>query len=105
MIPEFDNVYCSLSTRRSKDWIASRFRKAGWSIRHCTWTDYEVTSDYAELVIEGDRTILMSGAVADFDTHIPSVVAILDENHIGYTIELYDAAGNLLKTLISTPDV
>ncbi len=104
MIPEFSNVYGLLSTRRSKDWITSCFKKAGWSMRKCTWTDYEIDSDYAELIIEGDETILMHGAIADFDSNASSVVAILEENGIGYSIEHYDQAGNLLKILTNIPD-
>ncbi|WP_417384554.1 hypothetical protein [Gimesia sp.] len=73
-------------------------------MRKCTWTDYEIDSDYAELIIEGDETILMHGAIADFDSNASSVVAILEENGIGYSIEHYDQAGNLLKILTNIPD-
>ena len=104
MIPEFNNLYASLSTSHSKDWIASCFKNAGWAIRHCTWADYEVECDFAELVIEGDTEILLSGAVASFDAAVPFVATILEENRVGYSIEYYDETGNLLRRITNMPD-
>ncbi|MCA9026966.1 MAG: hypothetical protein KDA86_17295 [Planctomycetaceae bacterium] len=104
MLPNFNNVYGSLTTRRSKAWIAKRFKKAGWSTRECSWYGYEVECDYAELVIEGESPILMSGAVADFDTNISSIMAILATNGIGFTIDRFDESGNLLRTVVNTID-
>ena len=100
MLPDFNNVYGSLFTRRSKGWVASRFAKAGWSVRTCSWTDHELTLDGVELTLEGDKGgILLSGAVDDFETRIASVVAVLEENGVVYSFEHYDEAGGLLRTL------
>lgn len=104
MLPEFNNLYGSLFTRRSKAWVASRFKKAGWAVRMCTWTDYEVASEYAELVIEGEGEMLVQGAMIDFGDNIASVLTVLEENSVLYSIEHYDNVGGLLQTLTSHLD-
>jgi hypothetical protein len=64
-VPDCSNFYSSLHTSLSREQVAGLYGAIGWRVRKCSWVDYEVISDWADLVIEAERPILMHGPVAD----------------------------------------
>lgn len=57
--------------------IAQLYGALGWEVRKCSWFDYEISSDWAELTIEAESPIFMDGGVADLATHAEELVAPL----------------------------
>jgi hypothetical protein len=64
-LPDRSNFFSSLHTSLSKKQVARLYGALGWHVRKCSWVDYEVVSDWAELVIEAESPMLMHGSVAD----------------------------------------
>jgi hypothetical protein len=69
----FAALWTSLSRRR----VARLFARLGWSVRKCSWTDYEVCSPFAELVIEAESPILLHGPVADAEAESGGVCVVV----------------------------
>lgn len=88
-IPDASNFFSSLDTTLSKRHIARLYGALGWQVRKCTWVDYEVTSDWAELVIESERPILMHGSVADLLARAEELVAPLRVAKVSFSAECY----------------
>jgi hypothetical protein len=61
----------------------------GWNVRKCSWTDYEVSNDWSELVIESETPILMHGMVADLPTRVEELVAPLRAACVSFSAECY----------------
>ena len=57
------DIYITLDTQCSRSGINALFTKCGWASRMCSWTEYEITSDFAELVIASESPLLMSGGI------------------------------------------
>lgn len=89
LIPDSSNFYSSLQTTWSRERIAALYGKLGWRVRKCSWDDYEVISDWAELVIEARNPILMHGPVADLPARVEELVAPLRAAGISFTAECY----------------
>jgi hypothetical protein len=87
--PNFANFYSTLETALSKKQIADLYGAIGWHVRKCTYVDYEITSDWAELIIEADSPILMHGAVADLPARAEEAVSPLRNANIGFVAECY----------------
>jgi hypothetical protein len=68
-----------------------------WSVRKCSWTDFEVTSPFAELVVEAESPILMHGPVADVESNVDRILAPLRAAGVADTAECYDAGGEMLR--------
>ena len=96
MIPDSSNFFASLDTARSRRAIAGLFAPT-WIVRECSWTDYEVRSPFAELIIEAESPMLLHGPVAEVEVNADRILATLRAAGIGYAAECYDAAGVLLK--------
>lgn len=100
MAPEFFDFFATLDTRCSRRRIAALFAPPTWSVRKCGWTDYEVISTFAELVIEADSPILLHGLAispsADVEATIDRILALLRAAGIGYTAECYNSTGSLI---------
>lgn len=71
--------------------------RLGWSVRKCSWTDYEIRSPFAELVIEAEAPILMHGPVSDVEANADRILAPLRDAGVGYCAEFYTADGSLLR--------
>ena len=97
MIPEFSNFFATLHTTRSRRWVAGRFRSPTWSVRKCSWTAYEVISQFADLIIEAESPIVLHGPVAEVKASADRILAILRVASISYNAECYDAGGQLLR--------
>lgn len=88
-LPNSSNFFSSLRTAMSKEHVARLYGALGWQVRKCSWVDYEVISDWAELVIEAEDPILMHGSVVDLATRAEELVAPLRAAGIDFTAECY----------------
>ena len=92
-ISDAENLHGVLHTELSNDRVAAAFRERGWSWRKCSWTEHEVSCGYAELVIRDVKPYLVSGEVADIESHLPEIVGILVSIGVEYEIDYEDANG------------
>jgi len=100
--PAASNLFCALDTMLAKESVAGLYEQRGWSVRRCSWSDYEVRCDWAELVIDGDSPILMHGPVTDVVKRVKEILEPLHAAGISFTAECYDADGTLLEVIRST---
>jgi hypothetical protein len=93
-------IHIGLHARLSPQQVAELYRPLGWRIRKCSWVDYEIRCEWAELVIEdpGD-TILMHGPLADGLANADRILGPLRKFGVTYEGELYDENGELLQQL------
>ena len=97
MIPESSTFFAALNTALPRRRIAEWFTPPTWVVRQCDWTDYEVSSPFAELVIEADSPTLLHGPVAEVEANADRILGALRAAGIGYKAEGYDADGELLR--------
>ena len=88
-IPDGSNYFSALDTTLSREKVAQLSGALGWRVRKCSWVDYEVISDWAGLVIEAERPILMHGPVADLLARAQELVAPLRAASVSFTAECY----------------
>lgn len=96
-IPDASNFYSALDTTWPRQRVANLFRLLGFEVRKCSWVDFEITCDWAELVIEAEAPVLMHGPVADVLANAEKLLARLREAQIEYSAECYDENGALLQ--------
>jgi len=87
-LPDRTNFYSSIDTTLTRE-VAALFGGLGWRVRKCSWVDYEVISDWAELVIESEAPILMHGLVADLPARAEELVAPLRAAGLSFSAECY----------------
>ncbi len=97
MPPRMSDFTASLGTRRSRRWVARLFKSPTWRIRKCSWSDYEITAPFAELVIEAESPILLHGPVDDIEANVDRILAPLRAAGIAYEAECYEDCGELLR--------
>ncbi len=97
VIPDSSNFYAALHASLSRRRVAGLYARLGWSVRKCSWTDYEIRSPFAELVIEAEAPILMHGPVSDVEANADRILAPLRDAGVGYCAEFYTADGSLLR--------
>ena len=102
-LPDSSNFFSSLHTSLSKKQVARLYEALGWRVRKCSWVDYEVVSDWAELVIEAGFPILVHGLVADLPARVEELVTPLRTAGISFAAECYapEPDGKLLLELRS----
>ncbi len=83
------NFYSGLTTALTRAEVAALYGAQGWRVRKCSWVDYEVFSDWAELVIEAESPILTHGMVADLPARAEDLVAPLRAAGVAFTAECY----------------
>jgi hypothetical protein len=83
------NFFLALDTTLSQEQVAGLYRAIGCRVRKSSWFDYEVLSDWAELVIEAERPILMHGWVANLPTRAEELVTPLRAAGVSFTGECY----------------
>ncbi len=100
-LPDAANFFCALDTGLTRKQIARLYGALGWRVRRCAWADYEVASDWAELVIEAEAPVLMHGLVADLLARAEELVAPLRAAGVAFTAECYgpDPGRELLREL------
>jgi hypothetical protein len=99
-LPDTSNLFGSLDSALPPERVANLFAYRGWQVRRCSWTDYEVTCEFAELVIEPSSSksncVLIHGAVADVVANLPRIVEPLASAEIPYFLECYDEKFELI---------
>lgn len=60
-------------------------------MRSCSWTDFEISHEQFDLLIEGEDEILISGCI-DVD-YFNDFVSQIKQSELIYTFELYDHEG------------
>jgi hypothetical protein len=98
-LPDGSNLFGALRTELARRDIANLFVKAGWSMRNSAWDDYELTSTFAELILEADAPILLHGSVEEIETNALAIASILEDAGIEFVLECHDTSGVLLTTL------
>jgi hypothetical protein len=87
-IPDRSNFFASLAPGLSPARIANLYRNAGWVVRKCEWTAYELRCDWADLVLQGDAApMLLHGAVADFPARADELLAPLKAAGVEVTVD------------------
>lgn len=95
VIPEGSNFYAQLRTKMSAQDVAELYSKAGWSIRKCGWTEFEVTIANAELVI-GASPVIIHGTVANVVDNLAIITRPLTDNGVEFSSECYAPDGSLI---------
>lgn len=95
-LPECSNLFGRLVTGFNKADIAQWYVAEGWQSRASSWTDFELSTPWATLVLEGTRDILLHGCV--LPERIQEVLAPLQRRGIAYEIEHYDEDESLLAS-------
>ncbi len=88
-VAEWGSFFSSLDTTLSREQIARLYEAIGWRVRKCSWVDYEVVSEWADLVIEAEAPILMHGPVANLRSRGEELVAPLRNAGVAFTAECY----------------
>jgi len=96
MSEEYD-FYATLHSTRSRRQIARLFRPPIWRVRKCTWTDYEIASEFAELTLEAESPALLHGWVTDLEVNTELVLAPLRAGAVAYTAEVSKTGGDLQR--------
>jgi len=66
------------------------FSKAGWSSRMCSWSEHEITSDFAELVIASEAPVQINGGIDRAPESVDKILLILDAANVNYSFAVYD---------------
>lgn len=103
-LPETANFYSSLQTRISKQRIAELYRPLAMDVRKCGQDEFEISCNWAELVLEADSPILMHGLVADVADNAEKLLAPLKWAAIAYKAECYDEGGDLIREFAWSAD-
>ena len=69
--------------------VSQLYEKRGWSIRKCGRSEYEISSDWAELVLESESPLLLHGPVADLPARADELLEPLRTAGIPFTAEYY----------------
>lgn len=92
------DIYMTLDTRLPSSKINALFSRAGWSSRMCSWTEHEITSDFAELVIASEAPVLISGGIDRAPESVDKIHSILDAANVNYSFDVYDENDCLLRS-------
>lgn len=88
-MPERNNFYSELFLQ-STEAVIIKFQNEDWSVNKCSFTDFEMTNNWSELVLaKTDNNLLLHGAVAYHQDNINMIKNILDSFNCGYNIEFY----------------
>lgn len=60
-IPDATNLFCTVATDLSREEVAGAFVAAGWAQRRRGLGEHELSSDFAELVLDGNDPLLLHG--------------------------------------------
>jgi hypothetical protein len=95
-LPDRTNFYSSVRTELGPEAVARLFAPPVWTVRKCSWTDYEAISEFAEVVIESSNPVLVHGPVADVTVNGVRVVEPLAAAGLSGSFECYDDADALI---------
>ncbi|MCA9131304.1 MAG: hypothetical protein KDB22_29670 [Planctomycetales bacterium] len=63
----------------------------------CSWTEHEITSDYAELAIASQSPLLISGSVGRAPASVDKLLSALDAAGVNYKCQLFDENGCVIR--------
>jgi hypothetical protein len=76
-LPEKNNFYAFFMCV-DKARVAEVFSSNGWQLRKSSWTDFELTNDWSELILEGEeKEPLMNDAIIYDKVNIDKLDAVL----------------------------
>ncbi len=96
-LPDNPNFYGSVYSAERAETVAMKFESAGWRVRKAGWAEFEIVSDYAELISESSDPVLLHGLVADVLNNGPRICGVLSDNALEYKSEAYDGEDRLIK--------
>lgn len=89
IMPENNNCYAELMLP-STEIVIVKFQQEGWSVKKCSFTDFEMRNNWSELTLaKTDNELLLHGAVAFHQDNINIIKNILDSFDCGYNLEFY----------------
>jgi hypothetical protein len=97
MIPTGTNVYGIIDSSLSKEEITKKFSAHGWRISKASWFDWEITNDFAELILEGNEQLLIHGPVSP--DYFNTLAEKMKEIELSFSLELYDENQNLVTVI------
>jgi hypothetical protein len=83
--------------------VVRAFETAGWRVRKCTWVDWEVRSDGAELVIEATEPPVFYGRIQR-SASARETLAPLGAARVRWRAEVREEGGVVLARLESDGD-
>ncbi len=110
-LPDAPNLYALLWTDLDAGEVAALYEALGFRVRRSAWTEFEIGSEWAELVLvrphsepgEARAPILMNGSVADAARRADALAAPLRAAGIGFSIECYDERRVLVREIVDGP--
>jgi hypothetical protein len=87
-IPSTANFFSTIESN-SRERVAGLYRRAGWEVRECSRTEYEVTCQWADLMIQSQAPVLLWGGVAGLLDHADELLAPLRTANIKFSAEFY----------------
>jgi hypothetical protein len=93
-----NNTYGAVRDVTSLDELSNGFGRLGWSVRRTGWEEHEAECSWCRVTFfDTGGSYSLSGVVDP--TRDRDLALILTSLGVGYEIELYDTARNLLRTL------
>lgn len=86
-IPDKPNFFSTIGAGFTRQQIVELYREAGWQVRKCGWTDYEIKSDWAELILEGESPLLLHGSVSDLPSRAEELLAPLRASGVTFATD------------------
>jgi len=83
-VPDKPNFFSTIGAGFDRRQIAELYREAGWRIRKCDWTSFEIVSDWAELILEGESPVLFHGSVSELPSRAEELLAPLKTNGVAF---------------------
>ncbi|MFJ8976421.1 hypothetical protein [Streptomyces sp. NPDC102282] len=96
-----NNVYATLHGPLRTAAVAEGFERSGWTSRSSSWHGYEVETGWCQIEldpIEQGATLLHGIIVPEA---LDTLASLLTGFGLGFTLELYDDEGGLLRELRS----
>ena len=94
--PGRTNFYGSVLTDWQPQLVARLFAPPLWTVRKCSWTDFQAVSEFAELVIESSNPVLVHGPVVNVTVNSLRVIEPLVDAGLSGTFECYDESDALI---------
>jgi hypothetical protein len=93
---EQNNFYAYLDDI-SKTKLKETLEKRGWTSRKASWTAFELTNSWAEIILDSDDGgTLLNGRVAFHPENLKHLDEIFNLLNVSYCYEFYDNDRNLI---------
>ena len=96
MISKYNNFY-AVFNGISKDDLRVAFAKNYWVWRNESWFDFELTNDWSQIILHGDKEEpLLSGAVVYTPKNIEALDLLFNSLGVSFVYEFYDEEHTLI---------